>query len=159
MTLLPQEGEYAVPGRRAAVCVLVMVVGLLGLYYRSRVQRNTEQDFIKMEYRHQEHTDADKVCVIDTLSFCDDQSRNSGHLQRWWRLFQSLQLLGDPTHSVCALTAAVKIVMWCHALLHFLNQGPWLTFWFVSLAQNCENKYIVQRWNLNFLLHYLICSW
>ena len=66
----------------AAVCVLLVVVGLLGLYYRSRVQRNTEQDFIKMEYRHQEHPDADKVCVIDTLSFCDDQSRNSGHLQR-----------------------------------------------------------------------------
>ena len=84
MTLLPQEGEYAVPGRRAAVCVLVMVVGLLGLYYRSRVQRNTEQDFIKMEYRrrHQEHSDVDKVCVIDTLSFCDDLPRNSGHLQR-----------------------------------------------------------------------------
>ena len=66
----------------AAVCVLLLVLGLLGLYYRSRVQRNTEQDFIKMEYRHQEHPDADKVCVIDTLSFCDDQSRNSGHLQR-----------------------------------------------------------------------------
>ena len=66
----------------AAVCVLLLVLGLLGLYYKSRVQRNTEQDFIKMEYRHQEHPDADKVCVIDTLSFCDDQSRNSGHLQR-----------------------------------------------------------------------------
>ena len=66
----------------AAVCVLLLVLGLLGLYFRSRVQRNTEQDFIKMEYRHQEHPDADKVCVIDTLSFCDDQSRNSGHLQR-----------------------------------------------------------------------------
>ena len=66
----------------AAVCVLVVVLGLLGLYYRSRVQRNTEQDFIKMEYRHPEHPDADKVCVIDTLSFCDDQSRNSGPLQR-----------------------------------------------------------------------------
>ena len=36
----------------AAVCVLLVVVvlGLLGLYYRSRVQRNTEQDLIKMEY-------------------------------------------------------------------------------------------------------------
>ena len=66
----------------AAVCVLVVVVGVLGLYCRSRVQRNTEQDFIKMEYRHPEHPDADKVCVIDTLSFCDDQSRNSGPLQR-----------------------------------------------------------------------------
>ena len=66
----------------AAVCVLVVVLGVLGLYYRSRVQGNTEQDFIKMEYRHPEHTDADKVCVIDTLSFCDDQSRNSGPLQR-----------------------------------------------------------------------------
>ena len=66
----------------AAVCVLLLVLGLLGLYYRSRVRRTTEQDFIKMEYRHQEHPDADKVCVIDTLSFCDDQSRNSGHLQR-----------------------------------------------------------------------------
>ena len=65
----------------AAVCVLLVVVvlSLLGLYYRSRVQRNTEQDFIKMEYRN---PDADKVCVIDTLSFCDDQSRNSGPLQR-----------------------------------------------------------------------------
>ena len=64
----------------AAVCVLLVVVlGVLGLYYRSRVQGNTEQDFIKMEYRH---PDADKVCVIDTLSFCDDQSRNSGPLQR-----------------------------------------------------------------------------
>ena len=63
----------------AGLCVLVVVLGVLGLYYRSRVQGNTEQDFIKMEYRH---PDADKVCVIDTLSFCDDQSRNSGHLQR-----------------------------------------------------------------------------
>ena len=81
------EGELSNNGdiliiSAAAVCVLLLVLGLLGLYYRSRVQRNTEQDFIKMEYRHQEHPDADKVCVIDTLSFCDDQSRNSGHLQR-----------------------------------------------------------------------------
>ena len=81
------EGELSNNGTivtisAAAVCVLLLVLGLLGLYYRSRVQRNTEQDFIKMEYRHQEHPDADKVCVIDTLSFCDDQSRNSGHLQR-----------------------------------------------------------------------------
>ena len=81
------EGELSNNGTivtisAAAVCVLLLVLGLLGLYYRSRVQRNTEQDFIKMEYRHHEHTDADKVCVIDTLSFCDDQSRNSGHLQR-----------------------------------------------------------------------------
>ena len=81
------EGELSNNGAiliisAAAVCVLLLVLGLLGLYYRSRVQRNTEQDFIKMEYRHQEHPDADKVCVIDTLSFCDDQSRNSGHLQR-----------------------------------------------------------------------------
>ena len=66
----------------AGLCVLVVVLGVLGLYYRSRVQGNTEQDFIKMEYRHPEHTDAGKVCVIDTLSFCDDQSRNSGPLQR-----------------------------------------------------------------------------
>ena len=81
------EGELSNNGTivtisAAAVCVLLLVLGLLGLYYRSRVQRNTEQDFIKMEYRHQEHPDADKVCVIDTLSFCDDQSRNSGPLQR-----------------------------------------------------------------------------
>ena len=81
------EGELSNNGTivtivTAAVCVLLLVLGLLGLYYKSRVQRNTEQDFIKMEYRHQEHPDADKVCVIDTLSFCDDQSRNSGHLQR-----------------------------------------------------------------------------
>ena len=81
------EGELSNNGAivtisAAAVCVLLLVLGLLGLFYRSRVQRNTEQDFIKMEYRHQEHPDADKVCVIDTLSFCDDQSRNSGHLQR-----------------------------------------------------------------------------
>ena len=81
------EGELSNNGTivtisAAGVCVLLLVLGLLGLYYRSRVQRNTEQDFIKMEYRHQEHPDADKVCVIDTLSFCDDQSRNSGHLQR-----------------------------------------------------------------------------
>ena len=81
------EGELSNNGTivtisAAAVCVLLLVLGLLGLYCRSRVQRNTEQDFIKMEYRHQEHPDADKVCVIDTLSFCDDQSRNSGHLQR-----------------------------------------------------------------------------
>ena len=83
------EGELSNNGTivtisAAAVCVLLLVVvlGLLGLYYRSRVQRNTEQDFIKMEYRYKEHPDADKVCVIDTLSFCDDQSRNSGPLQR-----------------------------------------------------------------------------
>ena len=81
------EGELSNNGTivtisAAAVCVLLLVLGLLGLYYRSRVQRNTGQDFIKMEYLHQEHPDADKVCVIDTLSFCDDQSRNSGHLQR-----------------------------------------------------------------------------
>ena len=81
------EGELSNNGTivtisAAAVCVLLLVLGLLGLYYRSRVRRTTEQDFIKMEYRHQEHPDADKVCVIDTLSFCDDQSRNSGHLQR-----------------------------------------------------------------------------
>ena len=83
------EGELSNNGAiltisAAAVCVLLLVLGLLGLYYRSRVQRNTEQDFIKMEYRrrHQEHSDVDKVCVIDTLSFCDDLPRNSGHLQR-----------------------------------------------------------------------------
>ena len=76
------NGTIATIISAAAVCVLVVVLGVLGLYYRSRVQRNTEQDFIKMEYRHPEHPDADKVCVIDTLSFCDDQSRNSGPLQR-----------------------------------------------------------------------------
>ena len=77
------NGAIATIISAAAVCVLVVVVlGVLGLYCRSRVQRNTEQDFIKMEYRHPEHPDADKVCVIDTLSFCDDQSRNSGPLQR-----------------------------------------------------------------------------
>ena len=79
---LSNNGAIATIISAAAVCVLVVLLGLLGLYYRSRVQRNTEQDFIKMEYRHQEHPDADKVCVIDTLSFCDDQSRNSGPLQR-----------------------------------------------------------------------------
>ena len=52
------EGELSNNGTiltisAAAVCVLLLVLGLLGLYYRSRVQRNTEQDFIKMEYRHQ----------------------------------------------------------------------------------------------------------
>ena len=77
------NGTIATIISAAAVCVLLLVVvGVLGLYYRSRVQGNTEQDFIKMEYIHPEHTDAGKVCVIDTLSFCDDQSRNSGPLQR-----------------------------------------------------------------------------
>ena len=76
------NGTIATIISAAAVCVLIVVLGVLGLYCRSRVQGNTEQDFIKMEYRHPEHPDADKVCVIDTLSFCDDQSRNSGPLQR-----------------------------------------------------------------------------